>query len=93
MTANVAVEVLIRGRVQGVWFRAWTENEATRRALSGWVRNNPDRTVSALFVGPRPAVEAMLAACRVGPPDARVEGIETVAVDPPLGGSGFRVLR
>ena len=64
MSEVIAVEVLIRGRVQGVWFRAWTESEASRRGLSGWVRNNPDRTVSALFVGPRPAVDAMLAACR-----------------------------
>jgi acylphosphatase len=93
MSEIVALEVVVRGRVQGVWFRAWTEEEASRRGLAGWVRNNADRSVSALFVGPRPAVDEMLAACRVGPPAAQVESVEATPVDPPSAGGGFRVLR
>ena len=93
MTDPFAVEVLIRGRVQGVCFRAWTAEEAARRGLAGWVRNNPDRTVSALFVGARERVDAMLEACREGPPAARVDMVEATPVNPPPASSGFRILR
>ena len=83
MSDVVAVEALIRGRVQGVFFRGWTEEEARRRGLSGWVCNNPDGTVSALFVGPREAVDDMLEACRKGPLAARVDAVEAKDVAPP----------
>ena len=46
-----AVKVRILGRVQGVWFRAWTAEEATRRGLAGWVRNRRDGSVEAFFAG------------------------------------------
>ncbi len=95
MSDRVAVEALIRGRVQGVFFRGWTEEEAVRRGLSGWVRNNPDGTVSALFVGPRATVDEMLEVCRDGPLAARVDGVEAKPVEPPAAGAGdrgFRVL-
>src|SRR5699024_1180285 len=49
MSDTVAVEARITGRVQGVWYRGWTKGEATRRGLSGWVRNEPDGAVAALF--------------------------------------------
>lgn len=67
-----AVRVVVSGRVQGVWFRAWTEKEARARGVDGWVRNRRDGTVEALFAGPVDAVEAMIAACRRGPPHAAV---------------------
>jgi acylphosphatase len=70
--APIAVRVRIEGRVLGVWYRGWTVAEAKRRGLSGWVRNRSDGSVEALFAGPAAAVEAMLAACREGPPAARV---------------------
>ena len=92
MSDVVAIEALIRGRVQGVWYRSWTEEEATRRGLSGWVRNNPDGTVSALFVGPRAVVDEMLEACREGPLAARVDGVETTVIAPPPESPGFRIL-
>ncbi len=92
MSDRVAIEALIRGRVQGVFYRGWAEEQAGRRGLAGWVRNNPDGTVSALFVGPRAVVDEMLEACREGPLAARVDAIETTAVEPPPGGSGFHVL-
>lgn len=67
-----AVHVRIHGLVQGVMFRQWTVQEATKRGLRGWVRNRADGTVEAVFVGPRPALRDMVAACRRGPPKAQV---------------------
>jgi acylphosphatase len=96
MSDVMAVEVLIRGRVQGVYFRGWTEEQAVLRGLSGWVRNNADGTVSALFVGPCAVVNGMIESCREGPLAARVDGIDATPVElPPAGepGAGFRVLR
>jgi acylphosphatase len=68
--------VVIRGRVQGVGFRAWTEYTALERGLQGWVRNCRDGSVEALFVGAADAVAAMIAACRQGPRGSRVERID-----------------
>ena len=92
MTDRTATRAVIRGRVQGVSFRAWTEEEATRRGLSGWVRNREDGAVEAEFSGPAGAVEDMISACRRGPPAARVDDIETEAVDPPADDGEFRVI-
>ncbi|MEX0758209.1 MAG: acylphosphatase, partial [Tistlia sp.] len=64
------------GRVQGVWFRAWTLREARRLGLDGWVRNRRDGSVEALFAGSAEAVEAMLQLCQEGPERARVETVE-----------------
>lgn len=73
---SLARRVRIRGRVQGVWFRGWTSEQAKSRGLSGWVRNRVDGSVEALFIGPEPMVAAMIAACREGPPSAEVTRIE-----------------
>jgi acylphosphatase len=81
MSDEVAVRVVIRGRVQGVWYRGWTVAEATRRGLRGWVRNRRDGTVEALLAGPRDKVEAMIDACRDGPPAARVDAVERFTAD------------
>lgn len=77
------VRAIISGRVQGVWFRAWTAGEADKLGLSGWVRNRTDGTVEALFSGPAETVDAMLLKCRNGPPLARVEHIATEPADTP----------
>jgi acylphosphatase len=87
-----AVRVRISGRVQGVWFRAWTERQATALGLDGWVRNRRDGDVEALFAGPDEAVDAMLAECWNGPKNARVEAVLAEPDDPPED-SGFRVTR
>jgi acylphosphatase len=70
------VRVVVTGRVQGVWFRAWTVEEARKRALRGWVRNRRDGSVEALFAGDPGAVDAMLAVCRKGPPMAHVKDLK-----------------
>jgi acylphosphatase len=68
--------VLIRGRVQGVGFRAWTEYTALEHGLQGWVRNCRDGSVEALFIGPPDAVAAMIAECRHGPRGSRVDAVD-----------------
>ena len=79
----VAVRVTIHGRVQGVWFRAWTVRRAQELGLAGWVRNRRDGSVEALFAGPAAAVDAMIASCHVGPPAARVDAIDRAPDTPP----------
>jgi acylphosphatase len=67
--------VMIRGRVQGVGYRAWVEHQARARGLEGWVRNRTDGSVEALFSGPQDVVVAMVASCRRGPSSARVDAV------------------
>ena len=76
MVENVSRHVIVRGRVQGVGYRAFVAHEADRRALEGWVRNRRDGTVEAVFAGPDDAVRAMIGTCRKGPPGSHVEAIE-----------------
>jgi acylphosphatase len=68
--------VTIRGRVQGVGYRAWVEHEARARNLEGWARNRRDGSVEALFAGPAEVVSDMIALCRRGPASARVEAVQ-----------------
>jgi acylphosphatase len=75
MSDTKAVNAVISGKVQGVWFRAWTMEQAQKRGLAGWVRNRNDGTVEALFAGPADKVDDMLQACRQGPPLAKVAGV------------------
>ena len=79
--SDTAVRVMIRGTVQGVWYRGWTVDQASSRGLRGWVRNRRDGAVEALFIGPADRVEAMIDACRSGPPAARVEAVERFPAD------------
>lgn len=74
---SVAVRVRIYGRVQGVWYRGWTELEAKSLELFGWVRNRKDGSVEALFIGADDAVQKMVSRCSEGPPAAAIERIET----------------
>lgn len=96
MTSPRIVHVVIRGRVQGVGFRAWTQHQAQLRGLEGWVRNRRDGAVEAVFSGPDHAVDAMLEACRAGPGSGHVDGVEVSAGDEALiaapGSGRFEVL-
>jgi len=69
-------QVTIRGRVQGVGYRYWVEQQARARGLEGWVRNRRDGSVEALFAGPQDLVSRMIALCRRGPTSARVDAVE-----------------
>ena len=68
--------IMVRGRVQGVGYRAWAEDTAILNGLDGWVRNRHDGSVEAVFAGAAEAVAAMIEACRNGPPSARIEAVE-----------------
>ena len=72
---SIIRQVTIRGRVQGVGFRAWVEVQATARNLEGWVRNRRDGSVEALFAGAREGVVDMVALCKSGSISARVEAV------------------
>lgn len=85
-----SVNVRITGRVQGVWYRAWTVEQAEKRSLSGWVRNRRDGSVEAVFSGDDADIDSMLAACGQGPCMARVDNIESRPCDAPE--PGFRSL-
>jgi acylphosphatase len=73
---DVIRHVVIRGLVQGVGFRVWTEHTALAHGLAGWVRNRSDGAVEAVFAGPPARVAAMLEACAKGPRGARVETLD-----------------
>jgi acylphosphatase len=68
--------LVVRGRVQGVFYRGWSVDAARSLGLDGWVRNRRDGSVEMLVAGSEEAVAAMIARCRTGPPAARVERIE-----------------
>jgi acylphosphatase len=88
--ARVRARVVVRGHVQGVFFRADTQERARSLGVDGWARNEPDGAVQAAFEGPRDRVESMVEWCRRGPRGARVEDVE-VTWEEPKGLSGFRV--
>ncbi len=75
---QIARQVFVSGRVQGVWYRAWTCQEAEALGLTGWVRNLRDGRVEALLVGEEAAVSEMLVCMRSGPPLAQVTGLEVL---------------
>jgi acylphosphatase len=79
--------VRIRGKVQGVWYRSWTVEQAVKRGLRGWVRNRQDGSVEAMFAGEAAAIDEMIAVCRKGPRLARVDSIasEPTVEEPPAG--------
>ncbi len=74
-----SLHVRISGRVQGVFYRVWTRGTATDLGLSGWVKNNQDGSVDAVFSGATEKVDEMLELCRSGPPESLVNKIEIVA--------------
>jgi acylphosphatase len=82
--------VWVSGLVQGVCFRAYTSDEAAAVGVAGWVRNSVDGRVEAVFEGKKPAVEAMIAWCRTGPPAARVTAVDVTWAEP-KGEQGFQV--
>lgn len=84
--------VRVRGRVQGVGFRYWTQEEAIRLGLAGWVRNAPDGSVKALFSGADGAVAEMLERLRQGARGAVVNDVEILPPGVPDVQAGFRIL-
>jgi acylphosphatase len=86
----IARLVRVTGRVQGVFFRAWTKDQARELGLSGWVRNCGDGSVEAHVEGEESKVSELIARMRSGPPSARVEQLGCEEI-PPKMLSGFEV--
>ncbi|WCJ34496.1 acylphosphatase family [Euphorbia peplus] len=82
------VRVMIKGRVQGVFYRNWTVENAIQLGLKGWVRNRRDGSVEALFAGDSDKVEEMERRCRRGPREAMVTGLQGFPCDDDPG-TGF----
>ena len=74
--SNVKAHVYIRGRVQGVFFRATTKEKASEFGIHGWVKNCTDGRVEAVFEGKKEAVDKMIDWCRKGPAGAIVEEVQ-----------------
>ena len=87
---TVRRRVVVHGLVQGVFFRDTVRRHALPRHVSGWVANNRDGTVEAVFEGEPDAVESLVGLCREGPRGARVDRVE-VNAEAPEGLSGFSV--
>jgi acylphosphatase len=88
---TVRRRVVVRGDVQGVFFRDSTQKEAEERGVSGSVTNRSDGAVEAVFEGPREAVDALIAFCREGPSRADVEDVEVTEEEPEGSSGGFAV--
>jgi acylphosphatase len=72
---TVRARLRVSGRVQGVFFRQTTAQEATRLGLMGWVKNLPDGDVEAVVEGESETVDRLIAWCHHGPPSARVDDV------------------
>jgi acylphosphatase len=75
------VRAVIRGKVQGVGYRNWTERQALARGLAGWVRNRADGSVETVFAGDADNVAGMAESLLRGPPASRVSGVEITEAD------------
>ncbi len=80
----------VRGRVQGVWYRGSTQEEAVRLGVTGWVRNLSDGSVELEAEGGSAGVEGLLRWCRSGPAMARVDSVDVDSIDP-VGATGFHI--
>jgi len=82
LATTIARQVVVSGRVQGVYFRHSCRLEANQRVVRGWVRNGDDGTVRAHFEGDPVAVKALIDWCRTGPPEAQVAQVQVDEAEP-----------
>lgn len=82
MADRTRAHVYVSGRVQGVYYRASTDEAARERDIDGWVRNLEDGRVEAVFEGPRETVESMVEWCHAGSPAAVVDDVDVEYSDP-----------
>lgn len=87
-----SVKALIEGRVQGVWYRGWTQKNARALGLDGWVQNRRDGSVQAVFSGPEDKVDEMLRLCEEGPEYAFVTSVQQIPHNAPVA-EGFSIRR
>ncbi|MBM4355325.1 MAG: acylphosphatase [Deltaproteobacteria bacterium] len=84
---------VVRGRVQGVFYRASTEEKAAELGLAGWVRNRTDGSVEVVAAGPADLLSELEEWLHVGPRHARVDSVTTWDEEVSERGPGFRVTR
>ncbi|SFS07615.1 acylphosphatase [Halomicrobium zhouii] len=89
---DTRAHVFVSGKVQGVFYRATTREEARKRGVDGWVKNLSDGRVEAVFEGPEDAVEEMVEWCHEGSDRAHVEDVE-IEYDEPEGFDSFEIRR
>ena len=95
MSGERTVGVSVKGRVQGVGFRAFTQNQATELGIQGWVVNREDGSVEAALHGPGAALGDLIGRLRAGPPAAKVDALDVRSIDSgrihevPQGGFSF----
>jgi acylphosphatase len=87
---HVRRRVVVRGQVQGVWFRESTRRLAERHGVAGWIQNRADGAVEGIFEGDDDAVARLVDFCRLGPQGAVVAGLDETD-EPPAGLCGFTV--
>ncbi len=90
---KIRVHLTIKGRVQGVYFRAATVMQAQKLSVTGWVMNCPDGSVEALAEGGRAEIEELIAWCRRGPSGAQVTQVEVHWEQPQNTFAEFRIRR
>jgi acylphosphatase len=86
-----AKRYIVRGRVQGVGFRWFVDNEARKLGLNGWVRNNADGTVEVLAIGSEQQLSALRSKLQEGPRAARVDQVHEIPAEPVPGLNTFRI--
>jgi acylphosphatase len=91
MEDQARAHLIIEGRVQGVFFRAFTRDLALTLGLKGWVRNLPSGDVEVVFEGERTAVEEAIGQCHAGPPSGRVDNVDVTWENPRGEFSSFTV--
>jgi acylphosphatase len=91
MANEVCAELIIHGRVQGVFFRASTRTEAEKLGLNGWVKNLPLMRVEAVLQGPEDLVKQAIDWCHKGPPGAKVTRVEVKWDSPRNDLEGFQI--
>jgi acylphosphatase len=90
MSEPTRCRVVVRGNVQGVFFRDSARRKADTRGVAGWIANRPDGAVEAVFEGDPDAVASLVEFCRNGPRGADVQSIDETSEEPE-GLSGFQV--
>lgn len=78
---RVTRRIVVTGRVQGVWYRGWTLQQAQAIGLGGWVSNCLDGSVEIVAAGPEHGLAELIARCRRGPPAARVDQVSVEDYD------------
>ena len=91
MEENIGIHALIKGRVQGVFFRKETQKQANARHVRGWVKNRADGSVEAVFEGKRQDVCDLVRWCEQGPPAADVTQVQTTEMPYTGAFTGFAI--